>query len=101
MNLSSLNCRIYGLLEPGEHGHRGNLVLDRFIIALIVVNVGAVILESFQGLPHRLEEVLRVIEIASVAIFTAEYAGRMATAHLKMERRSIFRSILDYCREEW
>jgi len=87
---------IYSLLEPGHHGNRANLVFDRFIVALILLNVAAVILESFQNIAAQLYATLRIFEVISVAIFTVEYAGRITTAHFKMHRSSTLKSILAF-----
>lgn len=87
---------IYNLLEPGEHGRRGNLIVDRIIVGLILINVTAVILESFPDIANRYAVLLRVVEVISVSIFTVEYAGRIFIAHLKFQRRTVCRSIVAF-----
>ena len=53
-------------------GNRTRRAFDAFIVALIVLNVLAVIFETVHGLAIRFGNFFSVFEIFSVAIFTGE-----------------------------
>lgn len=59
--------------EPGE-SHR---VFEYFLMALICINVVAVMLETVPGLSSEVLTIFAIIEATSVAIFTVEYLLRV------------------------
>ncbi|MDH3660995.1 MAG: potassium channel family protein, partial [Alphaproteobacteria bacterium] len=68
--------------EPNnEAEHRGVIkasrFIDGFLIALIVLNVAAVILESVPSVESRFSSVFLWFEVCSVAVFTIEYIVRI------------------------
>jgi voltage-gated potassium channel len=67
--------RVFDILEGGFDSPRAKLV-NGFIVALIIVNVIAVVLESDTSLFDNHAPVFWAIEIFSVGIFTVEYAFR-------------------------
>ena len=73
---TSLRRRFFDVLEGGFDNPRARLV-NGFIVALILVNVIAVVLESEPGLYVDYKTVFYAIEIFSVSIFTLEYLARI------------------------
>lgn len=70
------------MFEVGAGGRYG-LYVDYFIVALIVANVVAVMLETVDRLYFPYQSYFLAFEIISVALFTVEYVGRLwsATEH--------------------
>jgi voltage-gated potassium channel len=77
---SSLRRRIYEVLERGSASDRGSLLVDRCIVALIIVNLTAVVLESIPTLSAHYQFWFDVVEIGSLVVFTIEYALRLYVA---------------------
>lgn len=75
-----LRRRIYEILERGSPGDRISVVVDRGIVALIVINLVAVALESVPELAARHALVFDLIEWISLVVFTAEYGLRIWVA---------------------
>ncbi len=73
----STRRNLWALLEQRPTLDRRALVLDQALLWLILINVAAVILESLPSLAARYDAVFRLIDAASVAIFTVEYAARV------------------------
>ncbi len=71
--------RVYELLEPGS-GDRAARAVDVFLIALVLVNVTAVILESIRPEADGSGVLFLSIETVSVAVFTLEYVLRLWSA---------------------
>jgi voltage-gated potassium channel len=71
---------VYNLIRDDDENSRAAAVFDRAIIVLIAVNVVLVILDTFKGIPVAAQAVFRQIEVASVVVFTVEYAARLWTA---------------------
>lgn len=72
-----LRKRVYERLEAENRVDPINRAVDIFLAALIIVNVVAIILETVDSFEHRYRELLLVIELISVAIFTIEYLLRV------------------------
>src|SRR5262245_12139568 len=77
---SALRRQVYEVLEEGPVGSLANRLLTRALVALIVVNVVAVVLESVPALERQYGAWFAAIEWASLVIFTAEYAVRLWVA---------------------
>ena len=77
MNYESIRRRVWEIVEPHSAGDLHSRLFDVLIIALILLNVVAVILDSVVSVQAAYGDVLRWFEIASVIIFTAEYLLRM------------------------
>jgi voltage-gated potassium channel len=77
---SNLRQRIYEILERGSASDRGSLLVDRCIVALIVVNLTAVVLESIPALSARYQFWFDAIEVGSLVVFTVEYVLRLYVA---------------------
>ena len=67
------------ILDVPEPGDRVSRYFDLFLIALIVVNVSAVILESVGELQVRWGGVFRLIETVSLVIFSLEDLARVCS----------------------
>jgi voltage-gated potassium channel len=74
-----LRRRVYELLDPSLHTFWDRLVHNALIV-LVLVNVGAVVLESVPSIAARRGELFWVIEVVSLTVFTAEYLLRLWTA---------------------
>ena len=75
--VAKLRHRLYEILEQGPVGDRTGRLVSRFIVALIVVNLIAVALESVPDLEARFGLIFSGIEIASLLIFSVEYGLRL------------------------
>lgn len=76
---------IYSCLErTPENSLRFSLV-NGFVMLLIVFNVTAIVMESFDSLHSKYRHDFRLFEIISVIIFTVEYLCRMWVSDLKTD----------------
>ncbi len=73
----SLKKRIWEIAEVGQDGDTLSRAFDIFILALIFLNVSAVILETVDWIYALAPTFFRVFECVSVLIFTLEYAARV------------------------
>lgn len=88
--------RLYEILEPGAYSAASDMVFDRAILALIVINVVAVILESFGDVATGFVQPLRITEAVSVIIFTVEYGGRIYVSPIKYPAERTGKAVLRY-----
>jgi len=77
--MHSIRRRVYEVLEPGSSDRTARAV-DLFLIGLVLVNVGAIVLESLPALASEYGPLFSVIELVSVVVFTAEYLLRLWSA---------------------
>jgi len=77
---TTLRHRIHLILEAGRSSGRLGLLFEIFLIVLIVSNAIAVSLDSIPRFAMAYGRWFQWFEIASVAIFTVEYALRVWTA---------------------
>jgi voltage-gated potassium channel len=84
-----LRRKIYELLDPTIQTFWDRVVHD-FLIALVLVNVAAVVLESVPSIEDRFRAGFLAIELVSVFVFTVEYGLRLWTAveHMPLAGRS-------------
>lgn len=75
--LNRLRARTASILDVPETGDTLSRVFDVCLIALILVNVVAVVLESVDALQAKWATTFYVIETASLAIFSLEYGLRV------------------------
>ncbi|MCK8061630.1 MULTISPECIES: ion transporter [unclassified Fusibacter] len=89
--------RIFEIIEPANNDDKASLLFDRIIVIMILINVLAIILESFESLSLSYGSTFRIIEVISVAVFTVEYVLRIWTAPLKYKSisktKSVYRQI--------
>jgi len=81
-----------------DDGHRSlaNRIFSSSITILIIVNVTTVILDLLEVIPAGIESVFYIIEVVSVAIFTAEYILRLWTADILYSKIKPARARLRY-----
>ena len=77
---SELRRRVYQVLEQGPVGDPLSVVVDRALVALILVNLVVVALQSIPSLDARYAVLFDVIEVFSLVVFSAEYALRLWVA---------------------
>jgi len=77
-----LKQRVFYILSIPADGDRLSRAVDIFLMALILTNVVAVIVETVEGLSAEMRSILRSFEIYSVIFFTIEYALRLWTCTL-------------------
>ena len=80
IKLRELRRRVYEVLEEGAAGDLLSVVIDRFLVALILINLVAVALESIHDLYSKYALLFALIEYVSLAVFTAEYGLRLWSA---------------------
>lgn len=73
----STRRRVWEIVEAARPGDVASRRFDEFILALIALNVAAVILQSVRALDARFAAAFAVFEVFSVLVFTAEYAARL------------------------
>jgi voltage-gated potassium channel len=72
-----LRRQTFGVLTVATDGSRRSRAFDQFLLALIILNVAAVVAESVQPVGERYREAFRLFENFSVIIFTCEYLLRV------------------------
>lgn len=75
--MSQVRQTVYKMLDPDEKSDWMSRYLDLFLIALIAINVAAVILETVESIEARFAASFWVIEVISVAAFSVEYFVRV------------------------
>jgi voltage-gated potassium channel len=93
-----LRRRIYLVLEQGPVGDRMGILVDRLLVALILVNLVAVALESVPAIGARYALGFDLIEFFSLVLFTVEYGLRLwvAAEHGPHRHLSATRARLKY-----
>lgn len=74
--------RVFEIISKAEDGDTPSKIFDNLIMALILLSILSIVLESFQTLSTRYHAVFRVFEVVTVIIFSAEYILRIWTADL-------------------
>src|SRR5499425_2356063 len=77
---ASLRRRLYEILEHGAIGDRTGLIVGRLLVALIVVNLVSMTLDSVPALQTQYGPLFTAIEVLSLVAFTIEYALRVWVA---------------------
>ena len=97
-NPPSLRNRLHEILEHGAVGTGASRIVNAAFIALLLVNVTAVVLESVPDLARRYGTLFFAIEIVSLVVFTLEYGLRLwiAGAHDARIGASPWRAPLAY-----
>ena len=78
-----------------QHDTRAGRLFDLFIQALIVLSLVSFSIETLPELSAQTHELLRTIEIVTVAIFTVEYLLRIAVADRRLGYILSFLGIVD------
>lgn len=69
--------RVYQILDIGLAGDRSGQRLHWLLIALVLLNVGAVVLKSVPELEAKYHLLFVAIEAVSIVVFTLEYLARL------------------------
>lgn len=77
MRTARLRSRVYGMLHPLDSGSHTGRIIELALMALIFLNIVALILESVPQLNASYEPIFIFVEIVSVLIFTVEYLLRV------------------------
>jgi voltage-gated potassium channel len=93
---NSIKLVIYRFLEKGSHGSRIYLIFDYFIMTLILLNVVALVLETFPEIKYTVGDYFTIFEIFSIVIFTIEYLLRIYIADLTYPSSSKIKSKLKF-----
>jgi len=80
LKIRNLRRRVFLLLEEGAAGDATSIAIDRFLVALIIVNLVAVALESVPAIEAEYAPLFAAIEYISLAVFTVEYFLRLWVA---------------------
>lgn len=93
-----LRRRCYEVLDVGSLHDRVSRYVHHALVALILLSVASVILESVASLNARFGTVFHLIEIAAATIFTVEYAVRIwaAVEHPPLARLNPWRARVVY-----
>ena len=78
--IRELRRRVYQVLEQGPVGDLLSVAVDRFLVALILVNLVAVALETVPAIEAQYALLFALIEVVSLVVFTVEYALRLWSA---------------------
>jgi voltage-gated potassium channel len=96
--LTELRRRVYLVLEQGPVGSAVGIAVDRLLVALILINLIAVALESVPEIGARYAPGFVAIEVFSLIVFTVEYGLRLwiAVEHGPHRHLAAMRSRLKY-----
>lgn len=87
--------RLFEIFEAAKDGDRASKIIDILIMSLIILNVIAVIISTFD-LPLFLVTLLNYFEILSIIVFTIEYLARVYTSDLLFPNLSPIKARLKY-----
>jgi voltage-gated potassium channel len=76
----NIRQRLYEILEHGTIGDRTGLIVGRLIVALIILNLVAMTLESVPALEAQYAPLFTAIELVSLVVFSIEYGLRVWVA---------------------
>lgn len=93
--MKKIKQRLFELFEAARPGDKASKLLDITIMLLIVLNVFAVILSTF-NLPELLTNILNYFEIFSIIVFSIEYLSRVYTSDLLYPNLSPFKARIKY-----
>lgn len=82
------------IIDDSNHTKAGKLY-NTILISLITLNVIAIIIESFP-LSAIQERLLKYFEVLSIIIFSLDYLGRVATAHVRNNQNSTLKATIKF-----
>jgi voltage-gated potassium channel len=89
--------KVHGLLHPEIVGDKHwDKIINIFIIALIILNVIAVMLETVSSLHEKYADLFRYFDVVSVIIFSIEYILRVWSSNHEEKYRGSFKGRLKY-----
>ena len=80
-----LQAKTFALLDGSEYSKLSRFI-EFFIVAIVILNVLVIILESVQEINNRFGRAFYYFEVFSVIIFTVEYAMRVWSYGVKYEK---------------
>lgn len=95
-NLRTIKRKVQIMLGEAGRGDRSTARFDLAIEILVLLNVGAVILESFEPIETRFHLAFVIFEIITVSLFSLEFIARLWIADVAYPTDSHFKSILKY-----
>jgi len=87
--------RIFDVIQISNTSDGPSRIFDIFLVAVIVANIVAMFLETFQSL-QRFAPLLERVEIVTVAVFCVEYALRLWTAEYLYPSLPKWRAVLRF-----
>lgn len=69
--------KVYEILEHGFDGSKISILFSGFIVMLIILNVSAIILESYKPVGQKYHREFYLFNVFSVLVFTLEYFARI------------------------
>ena len=96
--VKQLRGRVYMVLEQGAVSERLGVVVNRLLVALILISLIAVALESVPNIEAQYGLVFELIEDFTLIVFAIEYGLRLwcAVDHAPYRHRSAMRSRIKY-----
>ena len=82
MSYAAIRARVFDIISKDDGSDRASRTFDLLIMALIVLSITSIVLESFESLASRYATSFRAFEILTVAVFTLEYLARIWTADI-------------------
>jgi len=81
-NMEQFRRKVWEIISGKKEAGTAGKVFRWLILVLILLSVGALLLDSFNGVHERYHHVFVAIEIVAVAVFTLEYLAGLWTADL-------------------
>ncbi len=75
--MRNLKKRVYNLLLPGRKNDMGSWIVEIFIVALIILNIVTLMLETVQSLYNSYHYEFHLFDVFSVVVFSIEYVLRV------------------------
>ncbi|MFT5893122.1 MAG: voltage-gated potassium channel [Dokdonia sp.] len=88
--------KIFNLIDEDQNNSKGDAFVHYFISALIIINVFALFLESYENINADYKTIFWNIEIFSIVIFSIEYIIRIWTADLEYPDVKPYKARLKY-----
>ena len=82
MSYTAIKTRVFDIISKDDGSDRASRSFDLLIMALILLSVTSIVLESFDSLAAKYRMVFRAFEFFSVIVFSVEYLARIWTADL-------------------
>lgn len=82
MSYQRVKKRVFETVNNVEDSDRAGKIFNWLIMALIVLSIVSIVLESFTDIYEKGEPYFRIFEIITVVVFTVEYILRLWTADL-------------------
>lgn len=82
MSYQRVKKRVFEIINKPEDDDRAGKIFNWSIMALIVLSIVSIVLESYADIYEKGEPYFRIFEIITVVVFTVEYILRLWTANL-------------------